>query len=209
MQTRERIAALAGLAVAAGIWFATNGCGSTGTAAQAGNEPSAPSHSVASGSRIRVALTTEVSSETAHVGDTWHGRLTEEVSIKNGGTIPPGSHAEGVVAAVTPAGRGSRAMLDLGVRSVQVNGRQRRIPADAEPVIAGSSRARNLGAIAGGAAAGALVGKVVGDGRNATAGGAIGGAAAAGVVAGSKGYQVVLKDGTVLDFTVSRTVAVR
>jgi hypothetical protein len=42
----------------------------------------------------------------------------------------------------------------------------------------------------------------VGDGRNATVGALIGGAAATGVVAGSKGYQVVLKSGTLLSFTV-------
>lgn len=214
MKTAERIATLAGLVLAGGIWLTGTGCSGSGTTTQAANTtadraPSTPSHSVASGSRISVALTSEISSETAQVGDSWQGRLTEDVSTQNNGTIPAGSHAQGIVTAVAPAKRGSRAMLDLGLRSVQANGREQRIPAGAEPVVAGSTRARNLGAIAGSAAAGALIGKIVGDGRNATAGGVIGGAAAAGVVAGSKGYQVVLRDGTVMEFIVSQTVAVR
>jgi outer membrane lipoprotein SlyB len=90
-----------------------------------------------------------------------------------------------------------------------VNGTDERISATTEAVIAGSTRARNLGAIAGGAAAGALIGKAVGDGKNATVGGIIGGATAAGIVAGSKGYQVVLPSGTVMTFTVNETVAMR
>ena len=100
-------------------------------------------------------------------------------------------------------------MLDLSVRGITAGGRDQAITANGEAVIAGSTRARNLGAIAGGVAAGALIGKAVGDGKNATVGGLIGGVAATGVVAGSKGYQVVLKPGTVMSFTVNQTVAMR
>jgi hypothetical protein len=79
-----------------------------------------------------------------------------------------------------------------------------------EAVIAGSTRARNLGAIAGSAAAGALVGKAVsGTGKGALIGGVIGGGVATGVVAASDGYQVVLKPGTALTFTTSEVIAVR
>ena len=71
-------------------------------------------------------------------------------------------------------------------------------------------RARNLGAIAGGAAAGALIGKAVGGGgEGALIGGLIGGAAAVGAVAKSKSYQVRLKPGTPLEFTTSEALAVR
>ena len=79
--------------------------------------------------------------------------------------------------------------------------------ANANPVIAGSTRARNLGAIAGGAAAGALIGKATGD--KPGTGAIIGGAVATGAVAASKGYQVVLSNGTVMHFVVSEDVAVR
>jgi len=76
--------------------------------------------------------------------------------------------------------------------------------------VAGSTRARNVGAVAGGAAAGALIGKAVGgSGKGALIGGLIGGASAAGAAAASKGYQVVLKEGTVITFSVKENVMVR
>ena len=100
-------------------------------------------------------------------------------------------------------------MLDLAVRSIIVDGRRQTIAAGAEPVVAGSTRARNLGAIAGGAAAGALIGRAVGgDGHDALVGGLLGGATAGGVVASSKGYQVELNRGIVMTFSTDEPVAV-
>jgi len=79
-----------------------------------------------------------------------------------------------------------------------------------EAIVAGSTRARNLGAIAGSAAAGALIGKAVtGSTEGAVAGAVVGGGVATGVVAASDGYQVVLKSGTALTFTTNEAMAVR
>jgi hypothetical protein len=50
---------------------------------------------------------------------------------------------------------------------------------------------------------------MVGDGKNAAVGALIGGGAATAVVATSDGYQVVLKSGTVMTFTVNQAVAMR
>ena len=87
-------------------------------------------------------------------------------------------------------------MLDLALSSINVEGRTYRVHGGTEAVVAGSTRARNLGAVAAGAGAGALIGKAVGGGgKGALIGGLIGGAAATGAVAASKGYQVVLKPG--------------
>ena len=76
--------------------------------------------------------------------------------------IPAGSTVSGVVTAVKPAEKGDRAMLDLGISSMSVEGREYATKATTEAIVAGSTRARNLGAIAGGAAAGALIGRAVG-----------------------------------------------
>jgi hypothetical protein len=185
------------------------GCKSDSPAADAATPVRVSTRAIPSGSRLRVVLGSTLSSETANVGDPWHGTLAEAVPTQNGGMIAAGSSVRGVVADVARAERGSRAMLDLAVRSIDVEGRMETIRANAEAVVAGSPRARNLGAIAGGAAAGALVGKVVGDGHNSAVGGLVGGLAATGLVARSKGYQVVLPDGLVMSFTVSQTVAMR
>jgi outer membrane biosynthesis protein TonB len=162
------------------------------------------------GTAFSVAVNTKISSETANLGDTWTGEVKEPVIVGNTVVIPAGAVVNGVVTGVEPAQRGNRAYLVLGVRSVTANGATQEVSAGADSIIAGSPRARNLGAIAGGAAAGALIGKAVGgSGKGALIGGLLGGAAATGAVAKSKGYQVVINEGTVISFSVNHSVKMR
>lgn len=192
-----------------------NSCNETqSTTAEAGggsseNSEAHSSNNVPAGTMVNVSLGTTISSKDANSGDAWQGTVTDNVTTGSGIIIPAGSKVAGVVTGVVPAKKGDLAMLDVAVRSVEVDGKTTSLDANTQPVVAGSPRARNLGAIAGGAAAGALIGKAVGDGKNAAAGGIIGGATAAGVVAASKGYQVILKSGTVMNFTVNETVSMR
>jgi hypothetical protein len=170
----------------------------------------APRMTVPSGTHLTVRLASGVSSETAHVGDAWSGVVVSPVRVDGHEIMAAGAEVRGTVTGAQGARRGSRAMLDVAIEEVVVDGRTVSLPAATDAVIAGSPRARNLGAIAGGAAAGALIGKAVGgDGKDAAIGGLIGGATATAVVAKTKGYQVVLKPGTVLEFTVSEDVAMR
>jgi outer membrane lipoprotein SlyB len=108
----------------------------------------------------------------------------------------------GVVSGVKPAEKGDRAVLILRVTSIESNGKTHPISATADSLIAGSTRARNVGAVAGSAAAGALIGSAVGGSKGALIGGIIGGAAGTGAVASSKGYQVSVKEGAELVFKV-------
>ena len=173
-------------------------------------EPAETGVTLAAGTPIQVGVTAQLSTETANVGDTWTGEVKDNVIVGNAVVIPAGSQVNGVVAAVAPAQKGSRASLELAVKSVMVNGKSHPVSASMEPIVAGSTRARNVGAVAGGAAAGALIGKAVGgSGKGALIGGLIGGASAAGAAAASKGYQVVLKEGAVITFSVKENVMVR
>ncbi len=127
-------------------------CNSTSTVTQAAGFPmdgnsEPPRLSVLSGTRINVALGGNVASETAHAGDAWRGLVTEGVRTQSGGLIPAGSPVEGVVADAIAGSRGVPAMLELSVRSIRINGHDELIDAGAGPVLAGSARARNLGAI--------------------------------------------------------------
>lgn len=159
--------------------------------------------SIPEGTALDVSLRSEISSETASVGDAWSGTTQGDIVVDGEVVVPAGSAVSGRVSGAIEAKRGDRAMLDLEVTSVQLDGKSKDVTAVTEPVIAGSPRARNLGAIAAGAAAGAIIGRAVGDdGADAAKGAVIGGAAAGVGVAASKGYQVVLKPGTVLTFTV-------
>jgi hypothetical protein len=203
----------AGALFTATLW-SVGGCGQTGTVAQdaasstaSDQAPSSPT--IPAATRIDVVLASSLSSETAQVGDRWHGTVTDGSGRRSDGLIPGGSRVAGEVVAVRPAERGSRAMLELDLTSIQIDGKDRPVNASADAVVAGSTRKRNVGAIAGGVLAGALIGKNVGDGKNAAAGGLIGGAAATGVVASSKGFQVLLAPGTLMSFTTGQPVALR
>jgi len=164
---------------------------------------------VPEGTPIKVTLDAQISSETAQPGDTWTGVVKEPVVIGTAAPIPAGSVVQGVITGSLGAERGSRAVLALAVKSIVVGGSEYSVPAGTDSIIAGSPRARNLGAIAGGAAAGALIGKAVGGNKGALIGGLLGGGAATGAVAKTKGYQVVLKPGTELTFTVNRSVVMK
>jgi hypothetical protein len=160
---------------------------------------------VPSGTAVAVTLGTSLSSETAHTGTAWSGTVLNAT-----GGIPAGSSVDGTVTAVKAAKKGDRAMLDLGVNAITVSGHRYAVHANSESIVAGSTRARNLGAIAGSAAAGALIGTAVDHStEGAIVGAVVGGGVATGVVAASDGYQVLLKPGMALTFTTSEAMAVR
>jgi hypothetical protein len=193
---------------------ALSGCKDDGQAVQADGSGSASSRvaslSIPSGTSIDVTLNTSLSSKTASVGDSWTGSVRNSPVLDGRNAIPAGSVVSGTVTGVKAAKKGDRAMLDLGLSSITVSDHRYTVHGGTEAIIAGSTRARNLGAIAGSAAGGALIGKAVsGKGKGALIGGLIGAGVATGIVASSDGYQVVLKAGTPLTFTTSDVVAVR
>jgi len=168
-----------------------------------------PGITLPSGTVITVAVSTPISSETAQVGDTWTGVVKNNVVVGEKTVIPSGSTVSGTVSAVKSAAKGDRAMLDLAIGSMTVEGASYAANATTTAIEAGSTRARNLGAIAGTAGAGALIGGAVGGKKGALIGGLIGGVGASGAVAKSKGYQVALKEGTELTFSTSEAVNIK
>jgi hypothetical protein len=168
-----------------------------------------PGVTVESGTALNISVGNQISSEFANVGDTWSGELKENVIVGDRVVFPAGSIVSGTVTEAVPAQKGGTlARLGLEVNAITVNGTKHAISAGTEPIEAGSARARNLGAVAGSAAAGALIGKVVGGGKGALIGGLLGAGAAGVGVAKSKGYQVVLKEGTAVTFTVKQPTTV-
>ena len=157
---------------------------------------------LAAGTPVAISLHTSLSSKTAYAGQSWSGVVTEPVYRNGREVIPAGSTVRGVVSVARPAERGSRATLQLALRSVAVNGRSYSLRGSSEAVTAGSPRLRNVGAVAGGAAAGALLGKVIGHSGKATLIGAlIGGGAGTAAVAASHGYQATMAAGREVQFT--------
>ena len=116
---------------------------------------------VPSGTSVNVTLATLLTSETAQVGTAWSGSISNPSMLDGRNVIPVGSLATGTVTAVTPARQGDRAMLDLGLAFVTIDGRNYRVQGNTESVIAGSTRARNLGAIGAATVAAAVAGQAV------------------------------------------------
>jgi hypothetical protein len=170
----------------------------------------APTATVPAGTALKVAVDVALNTETAQQGDPWSGTIKEAVTIGSAAPFPAGSVVHGVVSAVKPAEKGSRAFFVLRVTSIEANGRTHELGATADSMIAGSTTKRNVGAIAGGAAAGALLGKAIGgSGKSAVIGGVLGGAAATGAVAASKGFQVEVKQGQEVVFRVDSDTKVK
>ncbi len=199
-----------------------SGCKSDEPAAQNGTNYTSPgttrgttTHraadlSLPSGTQIDILLNTPLTSETANVGDSWTGSVRNASVLDGRNVIPAGSLVAGTVTSVTTAQKGDRAMLDLELTSVTVGDRNYRVRGSMESVVAGSTRARNLGAVGATTVAGAVIGHAVGGSRKGTViGGLIGAGAGAAAVSRTKGYQVELKQGTALTFTTNEAVAVR
>jgi hypothetical protein len=167
--------------------------------------PAEPTATVAAGTGLKITMGSALTSETAAVGQEWTGSIAEAVVVGNLAPFPTGSVVHGVVDGVLPAEKGDRAVLVLRVTSIEANGKSHNIVATSDSIVAGSTRTRNLGAIAGSAGAGALIGRAIGgSGKGALIGALVGGAAATGAVAKSKGFQATVKEGVELVFHVDR-----
>lgn len=164
--------------------------------------------SIPRGTAFNVRLTSTVSTHDAQVGDEWDGVLIQPVTVRGRTWVEDGAVVHGVVRRADPPSGADRATLELAVTSVEQDGRSYEVSALTEPIVAGTSRAKHIGAIAGGAAAGALLGKVVtGSGKGALVGGVLGGVA--GHVLTSRDSHVELRPGTELTFVVNQQVAWR
>ena len=168
-----------------------------------------PGVTVPSGTAIAVTVNAKLSSETAHAGDAWSGTIAEPVVVGTAAPFPAGSTVSGVVLASKGAEKGDRALLLLGIQSITVNGKSHELTATADSMIAGSTRARNVGAVAGGAGAGALIGSAIGGGKGALIGGLVGGTAATVGVAKSKGYQVTVDEGAKITFHTNHSAVIK
>ena len=156
---------------------------------------------VPAGSPIAVRLDSKISTEDASRGDTWTGTVSQDVVSDGRVMIPAGSPVTGMVTSAVQGTHSTRPQIGLAVRRITVDGRSMSVNADTEPIVAGSDRAKKLGAVAAGAAAGALLGHTVAKDKHGTLiGGLLGGAASYGLT--RHAFRTMqLKPGTVVTFT--------
>jgi hypothetical protein len=158
---------------------------------------SAMAATVPAGTAIPVRMNTELSSETAQVGQTFEGTLAEPVKI-GGTTLARGTVVRGKVTDAKSSGR-LKAPGELSLRLTSVGGHTVNTSTFA---MKGKSHTKsNATKIGGGAAAGALIGGLAGGGKGAAIGAGVGAGAGTGVAAATGKEPAVVKPEEVITFT--------
>lgn len=179
-------------------------------------EPSAPPRpaapqpvTVPAGTQISIRLNDEINSETAQVGDVFHGSISTPIQVEGRTVVPTSADVEGRVVDVKSAGRfKGQSDLVIELTSLHMNGKTYPLATDRWSK-QGSSRGKATAAkVGGGAAVGAILGGIFGGGKGAAIGAAAGAGAGTGVSAATKGQQIILKPETVLAFQLQNSISV-
>lgn len=161
--------------------------------------------SVPNGTEMTVRLDTALSSKTARREDRVEATVAESVRVDGEVQIPAGTRVRGIVQDVVPAERPSKGgRLDLEFDQLLMpNGRRVDIRGNVASLKEGGidKKRAGLGAVLGGILGGVLEGK-----KGALIGVLVGGG---GAVVASKGDDVELPAGTVVNLRLERPVAVR
>ena len=141
---------------------------------------------IPAGTSVQVRIDENLSSETANVGQIFHGSLAAKV-VANGRTLfPKGAIVTGEVVSVERSGRLSRpGELELGLRTIRTGGRTYAVSVQTLLIKGDSHTKSNVTKIGGGTAMGALIGAIAGGGKGAAIGAGVGAAAGTGVAAGT------------------------
>ena len=167
------------------------------------------------GASINVTLDQQLSTRTSAVGDLFTTTVASDVMDGGNVAIPAGSQIRGRVTAVQKSGKpGEAAVLKIAFDEVTVEGNTYPVQltvAQANPTSESrSSTASKAGKIGIGAAAGAILGQVVGGSTESTLiGAAVGAAAGTAIVLGSADSDAVLAEGSPMVLTVDAPITVR
>jgi outer membrane lipoprotein SlyB len=151
------------------------------------------------GTSVQVRITEKLSSETANVGDVFHGSLAVPV-VANGRTLfPKGAIVTGEVVNVERSGRLSTpGELHLNLRTIRTGGRTYPVSVQTVVIKGEPHTKSNVTKIGGGTAFGALIGAIAGGGKGAAIGAGVGAAAGTGVAAGTGKKPAEVESETVL-----------
>ena len=154
---------------------------------------------IPAGTSVQVRITENLSSETANVGEGFHGTLAAPVVANGRKLFPKGANVTGEVVNVERSGRLSTpGELRLSLRTIRTGGRTYAVSVETI-VLKGESHAKsNVTKIGGGAALGALIGGLAGGGKGAGIGAGVGAAAGTGVAAGTGKKPAVVQSEALL-----------
>jgi hypothetical protein len=151
---------------------------------------------------VQVRITEKLSSETANVGQQFHGVLAAPITANGRTVFPKGAAVAGEVVNIERSGRLSTpGELHLTLKSIRSGGRTYPISVQTLMVKGNSHTKSNVTKIGGGAGLGALIGAVAGGGKGAAIGAGVGAAAGTGVAAGTGKQPAEVQSETVLAWT--------
>jgi hypothetical protein len=164
--------------------------------------PAAPtSYTLRAGTEVSASADDSISTRHAKPGDAFTATVSESVRDRSGHVvIPAGSTISGTVVHADPAPNPrASGQLDLAVTSVSVRGRTYTVEGTVESKdtvmkgrgVTGADAAK----VGGGAAIGAVAGRLLGGGKGTVIGGVAGAAAGAGAASRSRDVDVVLPKG--------------
>jgi hypothetical protein len=152
-----------------------------------------------------------LSSATSKVGETFRARVADDIYVGDRLAIPAGSEVVGEVSQATPGRKiGGQAILGLRFTDLVLpNGET--IPLKATLEQPGEHRGkRDAATIGGGAAGGAILGRILsgGGGKGTVLGAIIGAAAGTAIAAHRAAEEVVIPAGSVLNITLDGEIEV-
>lgn len=172
-------------------------------AALAGSAVAAVNTNIPAGTRLSVRVTEKLSSETAKLGERFHGSLAAPVVVNDRTLFPQGSAVTGQVVHVKSSGRlSSPGELTLALRTIQAGGRTYSVSANPFVMKGESHTKSNVAKIGGTTALGAILGGIFGGGKGAAIGAATGAAAGTGVAAATGKKPAIVESEAVLVWTV-------
>lgn len=165
---------------------------------------------IPAGTELHVTLGTTIDSARSQAGDSFEGTLSRPILVGGGVVVPRDARVRGTVVEARSSGRLSKpAFLSVAITGVQAGGSW--VDVNTHPVtLEGKShKKRDIVAIGGGSALGALIGGIAGGGKGAAIGaGAGAGAGTAGAALTGK-KEISLPAESRLIFRLSRPTTVR
>jgi len=169
-----------------------------------------PKTTIPEGTKLRVALIDNVSSDKNRSGDQFQASLVEPVVVDGKTVLEKGTHVRGRVLEAKESGRvKGRATVELTLTQVVLkDGKTFNVSTKPYTAVAAATKKRDAAMIGGGAGLGAAIGALAGGGKGALVGAAVGGGAGTGAVLATKGKEIRYAPETRLLFTLASPVEI-
>jgi hypothetical protein len=155
---------------------------------------------IPAGTHVTVRNGSEISSGSAHAGQTWQGTLAKDIVVNGTRVARTGDEVTGKITSAKSSGR-LHAPGQLALRLTSIGGQA--VSSSAYYRKGKSHTKSNATKIGGGAAAGAVIGALAGGGKGAAIGTMAGAGAGTGVAAATGKQEAVIPAESVMTFTIT------